>query len=77
MGSLVLVGRCYLCGDLRWTKTRNAVCPIATVVLDFDASQFSLPHATIKIFVLALSPLPILYVYAAGATVWMLFRSGS
>src|SRR3974377_1570514 len=43
MGSLVLVGRCYLTGDLGWTKTRNAVCPMATVVLDFAATQA--PHS--------------------------------
>jgi hypothetical protein len=41
MGSLVLVGRCYLCGDLESIKTLNAVCPIATVMLYFDASQCS------------------------------------
>jgi hypothetical protein len=41
MGSLVLVGRCYLCGDLDWIKTLNAVCPIATVMLYFDASHCS------------------------------------
>ena len=41
MGSLVLVERCYLRGDLGWTKTRNAVSSIATVMLYFDASQCS------------------------------------
>jgi hypothetical protein len=50
MGSLVLVGRCYLCGGLGWTKSLNAVCPIATVMLYFDASQCShSSHATIGI----------------------------
>jgi hypothetical protein len=36
-----LVGRCYLRDDLDWIKARNAVCPIATVMLYFDASQCS------------------------------------
>jgi|HubBroStandDraft_3_1064219.scaffolds.fasta_scaffold101814_2 hypothetical protein len=41
MGSLVLVGRCYLRRGLSGPKRLNAVCPIATVMLYFDASQYS------------------------------------
>jgi len=46
MGSLVLVGRCYLCGDLSWTKERNAVSPIATVMLTSMPvrAPFSMPQ---------------------------------
>ena len=38
MGSLVLVGRCYLRRGLSGPKRLNAVCPISTVMLYFDAS---------------------------------------
>jgi len=41
MGSLVLVGRCDLRGDLASTKKRNAVSPIATVMLYLNASSGS------------------------------------
>jgi hypothetical protein len=74
MGSLVLVGRCYLCDGLQWTKTRNAVCPIATVMLYFDASQcFHSSHAAIEFnSSYRISPSSS---YAALAR--LLFRSGS
>jgi hypothetical protein len=74
MGSLVLVGRCYLCGDLDWIKARNAVCPIATVMLYFDASQCS--HSSM--LQLEFNPLYRIFpssFYAAFAC--LLFRSGS
>ena len=42
-----LVGRCYLGSDLKWTKRRSAVSPIATVMLKPDASQCFPLHAAI------------------------------
>ena len=74
MGSLVLVGRCYLRDDLDWIKARNAVCPIATVMLYFDASQCS--HSSLAVIEFnpsyRISPSSS---YAAFAC--LLFRSGS